>query len=268
MEQSLQTEYVSYPSTEHDVRAYLATPPGAGPWPALIVIHEWTGLIPYVEDVSRRLTREGYLALAPDLYSGDPERASFEYDDMEEAGELNRAPDIEEALRKHTPERGALLRRIHEWRQARSGRTYIPDLQATMTYLQRRTDVVASRIGVIGFCMGGRLSGTLATTGAELAAASIFYGPIPPLDGVPDIRCPMEGHYGSADPSVTSRVPQLDAAMKAAGKDFTYFVYEGAPHAFHNDTRPSYTADAAELSWARTLEFLNRHVKRAVAAGR
>ena len=255
MQQSLHTEYVSYPSTEHEVRAYLAAPPGNGPWPTLIVIHEWTGLIPYVEDVSRRLAREGYLALAPDLYSGDPDRASFEYDDMEEAGELNRAPDIDEALRKRAPDRRDLLRRIHEWRQARSGKTYIPDLQATMSYLRGRTDVIPTAIGAIGFCMGGRLSGTLATTGAKLAAASIFYGPIPPLEGVPNIRCPMEGHYGSEDPSVTSRVPQLDAAMKAAGKDFAYFVYEGAPHSFFDRSFEEHE-EACDDAWRRILAFV------------
>src|SRR5437870_1481708 len=117
MDQALGTTRVSYPSTDHDVHAYLAAPFESGPWPALIVIHEWTGLIPYIEDVCRRLAREGYLALAPDLYSGDPDRADFEYEDMEDARVLNRGADPEVALRDVAPERRRLLQRIHEWRQ-------------------------------------------------------------------------------------------------------------------------------------------------------
>jgi carboxymethylenebutenolidase len=116
----------------------------------------------------------------------------------------------------------------------------VPFLEATLAYLQGRPDVIASAIGSIGFCMGGRLSATLATSGAELAAAAVFYGPNPPLKDVPNVRCPVQGHYGGDDPSVTLKVPDLDAAMKAAGKEFSYYVYEGAPHAFHNDTCPDY----------------------------
>jgi carboxymethylenebutenolidase len=137
-----------------------------------------------------------------------------------------------------------------------------------MDYLLDRADVLPTAIGAIGFCMGGRLAGTFATTGVHLAAAVIFYGPIPPLDGVPNLRCPIQGHYGGDDLSVTSRVPELGAAMKAAGKEFTYFVYEGAPHAFHNNTRPSYHPAAAELSWSRALQFLAQHVKSASARAR
>lgn len=268
MERSIVPEYVRYPSGTRDVRGYLARPMGDDPRPALIVIHEWTGLIPYVEDVARRLAREGYLALAPDLYSGDPVRDALLHDDLEDATALGRAEDVEEALEAFPPERRAGIRRAHEWRQGRPGTTYVPDLQATLDYLQRRPDVTPTAVGTIGFCMGGRLAGTLATTGADLAAAVVFYGPIPPLDGVPRVRCPVQGHYGSEDPSVTSRVPELDAAMKAAAKDFSYFIYEGAPHAFHNDTRPSYTPAAAQVSWGRALEFLGRHVKGAVAPAR
>jgi len=266
MHESLYTESVTYPSAAGMVRGYLAAPDGAGPFPALIVIHEWTGLIPYVEDVTRRLARQGYLALAPDLYSEDPVRAELSLDDMETATELGHAPDVEAFLETLPEERRGGVRRAHEWRQARTGARYIPDLQATLAYLQKRPDVVSGRVGTIGFCMGGRLAGTLATTGADLAAAVIFYGPIPSLDGVPSVRCPMEGHYGGDDPSVTRRVPELEAAMKAAGKPFTAYVYEGAPHGFHNDTRPSYTPAAAELSWQRALAFVDRHVRAGVGA--
>ena len=115
MASSLHTEYETYPSSAGDVRAYLArSDNGASPRPALIVIHEWTGLIPYVEDVCRRLAREGYVALAPDLYSGDPVRAVLAVEDLEAATELGRAPSIEEGLREVPSHRRAAVLRAHE----------------------------------------------------------------------------------------------------------------------------------------------------------
>lgn len=193
MESPLHSEYVSYPSAAGEVRGYLAGLRDAAPGfpsplageggvrgrrPALIVIHEWIGLIPYIEDVCRRLAREGYLALAPDLYSGDPVRAELAVEDLEAATELGRAPSIEEGLQDVPPEQRAGVLRAHQWRQARTGDKYMPFLQGTLAYLWQRADVSPSAIGVIGFCMGGRLSATLATTGADLAAAIVFYGPI------------------------------------------------------------------------------------------
>lgn len=261
MDELLRREYVRYPSPKGDVLGYLARPAAEGPLPALIVIHEWTGLIPYVEDVARRLACEGYLALAPDLYTGDPMRAVLNVEELEEATALGRAPDVDAATAALPAERRERVRAAHDWRQARTGEKYLPFLQGTLRYLQGRSDVLPGAIGVIGFCMGGRLSATLATTGAELAAAVVFYGPNPPLDNVAKVRCPVQGHYGGDDPSVTLKVPDFDAAMRAAGKDFTYFVYEGAPHAFHNDTRSDYHVEAARVSWGRALEFLATHVR-------
>jgi carboxymethylenebutenolidase len=225
-------------------------------------------LIPYVEDVARRLAREGYLALAPDLYTGDSIRAVLNVEELEEATALGRASDVDAATAALPAERRERVRAAHDWRQARTGEKYIPFLQGTLRYLQGRSDVMPGAVGAIGFCMGGRLSATLATTGAELAGAVVFYGPNPPLNNVANVRCPVQGHYGGDDPSVTLKVPDLDAAMKAAGKGFTYFVYEGAPHAFHNDTRPDYHAEASRLSWGRAVEFLATHVKGAAVLAR
>ncbi|HEY3118767.1 MAG TPA: dienelactone hydrolase family protein [Chloroflexota bacterium] len=264
MESSPLTEYVAYPSIVGDVRGYLARP-DAGPSsrPALIVVHEWTGLIPYVEDVCRRLAREGYVALAPDLYSGDLARAAMAVEDLDAATELGRAPTVEEGLREVPAERRKAVLRAHEWRQARTGDKYLLFLQGTLAYLRERRDANPSAIGAIGFCMGGRLASTLAATGAELAAAVSFYGPNPPLADVPNIRCPIQGHYGSEDPSVTLKVPALEAAMKAADKEFTQYVYEGAAHGFHNDTRPDYHPEAARVAWERALDFLQHHLQEA-----
>jgi carboxymethylenebutenolidase len=268
MEAPLHTEYVTFPSAAGEVRGYLARLEGSERLPALLVLSEWTGLIPYIEDVSRRLAREGYLALAPDLYSGDPVRAGMDVDDLEMATEVGRAPTVEAGLEEVPPDHREAVRRAHEWRRARTGENHVPFMLGTLAYLQSRPDVIREAIGSIGFCMGGRLSATLATTGAELAAAAIFYGPNPPIKDVPNVRCPVEGHYGSEDPSVTLKVPLLDEAMKAAGKQFNYYVYKGAPHAFHNDTRKDYHREASLVSWARVLEFLDKNVKCAVASAR
>ena len=170
MEPALHTEYVTYPSAMGEVRGYLARPEGSDRRPALIVIHEWTGLIPYVEDVCRRLAREGYLALAPDLYSGDPVRAEMEVDDLEAATEVGHAPTVEEGLQRVPPERRDAVLRAHLWRRARKEDKYIPFLQGTLSYLQARPDVVPGAIGSIGFCMGGRLSATFPTSGARCRA--------------------------------------------------------------------------------------------------
>jgi carboxymethylenebutenolidase len=144
----------------------------------------------------------------------------------------------------------------------------VPDLRAAVDYLKGRSDVRANAIGSIGYCMGGGLSGQLATSGADIAAAVINYGPIPPLDEVPNVRCAVMGHYGGEDTGITSRVPELEEAMKRHGKDFTAHVYEGAPHAFFNDERPSYRAEAAALTWERTLDFFRRHLKGAAVGAR
>src|SRR5690606_21631275 len=125
--------------------------------------------------------------------------------------------------------------------------TYVPDLQAAVDYLKTRSDVRPEAIGSIGWCMGGGLSGALAASGADLAAAVIYYGPIPDLDKVGNIKCPVQGHYGGDDAPITSRVPEFEAAMKAAGKYLETYIYEGAPHAFTNDHRVTYREEPTRI---------------------
>ena len=268
MQDPIATESLTYPSASGGVKAYLAKPAGGQPWPALIVIQEVFGLEPHIEDLARRFAREGYLALAPDLYCHDAVRATLTVQDIERALALARAPDLEAAIRELPADRQEGARRAANWRNERDASTYVPDLRAAVDYLKGRSDVRADAIGAIGYCMGGGLSGQLATSGADIAAAVINYGGIPPLEQVPNVRCVVQGHYGGADVGITSRVPELEAAMKAHGKSFTAYVYDGAPHAFFNDTRPSYTPEAAKLTWERTLDFFERHVRRAAVAAR
>ncbi len=262
MQESITTDRLTYPSASGGVRAYLAHPTDGQPWPAIIVIQEVFGLEPHIEDVTRRFARQGYLALAPDLYCHDPVRAALTVQDIEQMLGLARASDFEAAVRELPADRQEPVRRAMEWRNKRDSSTYVPDLLAAVDHLKGRADVRGDAIGAIGYCMGGGLSGQLATAGADIAAAVINYGAVPPLDQVPNVRCVVQGHYGGDDQGITSRVPELEAAMKTHGKQFTAYVYDGAPHAFFNDTRPSYRAEAAKLTWDRTLDFFERHVKR------
>jgi carboxymethylenebutenolidase len=256
---------ITYPGPSGDVRAYLATPEGDGPWPGLIVIQEVFGLESHIEDVVRRFAAEGYLSVAPDLYCHDERFRDIVHEALPPALGLRRAPDPEAALQAMPEGQRENVRAAWQWLTNRDASTYIPDLQAALAFLKGRSDCTGT-VGAIGFCMGGGLSGGLAAAGADLGAAVIYYGPIPSADAVPSIKCPVQGHYGGEDPGITGTVPQLQAAMAANGKDFTAYVYEGAPHAFNNDTRPSYHAEASKLAWQRTTEFLAKHLKGAAVA--
>ena len=138
-------------------------------------------------------------------------------------------------------------------------------MRATFDMLKPRTDVRA--IGALGFCMGGRMVGDLAATGAELAAGVItHYGGPPKLDLVPKIVAPLEGHYASRDLPITSKIPEFAAAMKEAGKDFTYYVYE-ADHGFSLSPKSrSHNAEANRISRARAKTFLADRLKPVAAA--
>jgi len=130
----------------------------------------------------------------------------------------------------------------------------VPVLRAAVRHLKTEGAPVAS----VGFCMGGGLSALLACEDPELDAAAIFYGSAPPLEKVPAIRCPVTGFYGGLDLRINAGLPAFAKAMAEAGREFTYRVYDGAPHAFFNDTRPSYDVGAARDAYARLLEFLRR----------
>jgi|SRR5579871_1210129 len=254
-------ERITYPSASGGVPAYLAHPDGSGPYPGVIVIQEVFGLVPHIEDIARRFAQEGYVAIAPDLYCHDELFKSLSAQDIGMSFAV-RGPDIEAGLAQLPEDRRDNVRRAIEWRTKKDSSTYIPDLQSALAYLQSRPDVRNDAIASIGYCMGGGLSAQLACTGADLAACVINYGPIPPLDQVKNIKCPVQGHYGSEDPGITLKVPELEQAMKDAGKEFTAYVYEGAQHGFFADYRPSYNAEAAKLTWERTLDFFNRNLKR------
>lgn len=210
--------------------AFVAIPPGSAGAPGVIVVHEWWGLNGQIRDLARRLSRQGYVVIVPDLFGGRVAR------DPETAHELSRALDDEAAL--------ATLSRAARWLRA-----------------QPRT--AKSRLGVVGFCMGGGLAQKFAMDEERTAAVVVFYG-APETQGarIARLAAPLQGHFGADDAGIDpQRVESFRSALERGGKTHDIHVYAGAGHAFMNEERPSYNADAARLAWVRMLAFLQKHLK-------
>lgn len=271
MEGQAATQRVAYPSHDRRVAADVARPSTAPPWPAVILIHELSGVSDHYRDVATRFAAEGYLALVPDLYANDAVFRSLSEHSVHAVGRVRHAKDLDAAIAAlNLPEHEQdELRRAAHWDRERDTSTYVPDLLAAIDYLTQRADVRDGAVGVVGYCWGGGVLGQLLVAGANLAAAAIYYGEPPALDQLGNVRCPVEGHYGTGDTVVGYRfAPDVEAAMKSKNKDFAYFLYDDAPHAFFNDTGPRYRPDAAKLAWERTLAFFERHLKGAPVGAR
>jgi carboxymethylenebutenolidase len=254
---------------------YLARPERAkGALPALLIIQEAWGVDTHIEDVTRRFAAAGYVALAPDLYAHagkrpealSRERLAAVVAFVNEAGPTvmgdpqARARALE--LRDE-PERIALAESLDRLSVVAFGgarrEDHLATLRSAAAYLRaERQETRGQRLGAVGFCMGGGLSGLLACRDPELAAAVIFYGAAPPAAEIPAVACPVLAFYGGQDQRLMGQLPALTAAMQAAGKSFQHHVYPSAGHAFFNDGRTSYDADAARDAFARTLIFLRQ----------
>jgi len=222
---------VSYASGSETVSSYLVKPAGAGPFPAIVVIHEWWGLNDQVREEARKLAGEGYVALAVDLYRG---RVAT---DSDEAHELSRGLPEDRARR---------------------------DLLAAYAYLAARKDVRPDRIGSIGWCMGGGYSLQLALAEPRLAAAVIYYGRLATdEETLAALQAPVLGLFGEEDRGIpAASVRAFEAALKKLDKPASIHLYPGAGHAFANATRPSYRKQAAEDAWGRTLGFFAEILKK------
>ncbi len=225
---------VSFPSGDQKVEGYLCIPhapqgvaEGKSKFPAVIVIHENRGLNEHTRDVARRFASEGFVALAPDALARKGGTASMKTPD-----------EARTAI-------GTL-----------SAEETIADLKAALSFLDAHAQVASGKIASVGFCWGGARSFTLATQDERLRAAVVFYGSTPALESLAQVHCPILGLYGESDERITAHVPETEAAMKQAGKPFEFKIYEGAGHAFFNDTGDRYNAEAAKDAWTRTLKFL------------
>ncbi len=226
-------QMVTFRSGDEQASGLLATPEGKGPFPALVVIQEWWGLNDWVKGQARALAKEGYVALAVDLYRGKV---------------ATKQEDAHQLMMGTPPDRA------------------VRDLRAAFAYLQAHPAVKKDRIGAVGWCMGGGYTLRLATLEPTLAAAVAYYG-APPTDpaAIAAIQAPVLGSFGAEDKGPTpDQALAFEAAMKKAGKTIDVKVYPGAGHAFANVNNPwgGYRKEAAEDAWARTTAFLARHLKK------
>ena len=226
----LDTEYVKYPGATGDVRASLARPKKDGKLPGVVIIHENRGLNPHIEDVARRMALEGYVAVAPDALSplgGTPE-------DEAKAATL-----------------------IGQLDMLSTTKNYL----AAVKYLKTHP-ASTGKVGVVGFCWGGAMANQLAVNAPDLTAAVPFYGRQPAPEDVPKIKASLLLHYAGLDEGVNKGIAAYEEALKKASIDYKIYMYEGAQHAFFNDTNAAgYNKEAAQLAWKRTIAFLNEKLK-------
>ncbi len=208
---------------------YFVKSSAEGKYPGVIVIHENRGLNPHIKDVARRLAVEGFAVLAPDYLSGlggTPEDA-------------DKARDMISTL---TPE------------------SITASSSAALAAVKANPACIG-KAGAVGFCWGGGAVNSLAVADPGLSAGVAYYGSQPAAADVPKITAPLLLHYGSLDERIGAGIPAFEAALKANNKAYELYMYEGANHAFNNDTNAArYNKDAAELAWSRTVAFLKKHL--------
>jgi carboxymethylenebutenolidase len=229
---SIEASAVEFPGEGATISGYLARPKGEGPFPAVLVSHENRGLQPHIEDVARRLAKEGYVALAVDLLSRNGGTAAVAEDDV--PGILGNTP----------PEQ------------------FVSDFTSGWDYLKEQPYVEPGAVGMVGFCFGGGVTWRVATSLPELVAAVPFYGPPPPVEDIPNIEAAVLAVYAGEDTRINESIPSVEAAMADAGKVYEKAVFPGVDHAFHNDTRERYNAEAATAAWAQTLAWFDEHLKK------
>jgi carboxymethylenebutenolidase len=224
---------VNYPGKACAIRAYTAEPASGGPHPAVIVVQEWWGLDDHIKDIARRFAAEGYFAVAPDLYSRQGNKVAT---DPNLAGELMGGLDQADGL---------------------------DDLLSTINWIKTQNAAQATRIGVIGFCMGGSYATMLPCISRDIKAAAPFYGEIPSDDRLQNLNCPMFYAYGENDGWIQRKdVDRLAAAFKKFNKQGEVKVYNGCSHGFFNDTRPDvYNAKDAKDAWERSLKLFDQNLQ-------
>jgi carboxymethylenebutenolidase len=226
------TQYVEYPSPAGygKIRGYLVKPANAtGKLPTVLVIHENRGLNPHIEDITRRLALDNFIAFAPDALftlGGYP-------NDEDKARELFKTLD---QTKTHA------------------------DFLAAADVLKNLPEG-NGKVGAVGFCYGGGVVNYLATQIPDLAAGVPFYGSQPSAEETAKIKAPLLIHYAGADERINAGWPAYETALKAAGVSYEAFTYPNVQHGFNNDTTPRFDAEAAKLAWERTIAFFNKHLR-------
>ncbi|MEM0129715.1 MAG: dienelactone hydrolase family protein [Thermoplasmata archaeon] len=258
------------PGHQRTLDGFLATPAaGVTPKGGVIVVHEIFGLDDHHRDVARRFAAAGYVAVAPNLFTGElaailtPDKVQRTMAAMHSAPpDLRRDPSkFREFAATQPPEIVPVMEAFGRVTSPPALDGFAQDLREVRKVLVGQPGVDPRRTAAVGFCFGGTVVGRFATVEPELRAGVIFYGQNPPLERVPAIRAALLGLYGSEDPGITGTVPDLEAAMRAAGKHFEHHVYPGAKHAFFNDQRPNYHEASARDAWNRVLDFFGRELR-------
>ncbi len=224
------SEFIKYPAETGDMRAFLARPKKGKKFPAVIVIHENRGLVPHIQDVTRRMAKEGFLTIAPDALSplgGTPE-------DISNVGEMFKKLNSEQTTKNFV---------------------------AAVKYLKTHP-LSNGKVGCTGFCWGGAMTNQVAVNAPDLNAAVPYYGSQPAAEDVEKIKAPIMAHYAGNDARINAGIPAFEEALKKYNKEYQIFMYEGASHAFNNDSNPErYNEQAAKLAWGRTVGFFKEKLK-------
>lgn len=231
---AITTSKTKFSAGAKSVDVFIARPEGATRAPAIIVVQEWWGLNPHIEDIAQRFAHAGFIAAAPDLYDGVVTK------DAKEAANLMGALKTEKGLE---------------------------DLQIVLGHLRSLKEVAS--VGITGFCMGGTYA-LLLPCHDKLEAAAPFYGDVPvDTSIIGRLSCPLLFIAGEKDQWINhEKTNRLESALKQYGKEGEVRVYQGADHAFFNDTRPEvYSRANAEDAWKRVIEFFNKHLRKEQVAG-
>ena len=230
---AVSAEEVQIPAADTTILGYLTRPSNETVSPVILVCHENRGLTAHIQDVTRRFAKAGYVGLAVDLLSRQGGSAAVGQDNV--PGALGNIPPDQ----------------------------FVEDFKSGWRYLQGQPFADATRVGMTGFCFGGGVTWRVATQMPELLAAVPFYGPHPPVEDVPNIRAAVLAIYGELDSRINSGIPTIEQAMMENNKIYEKVIYQGADHAFHNDTGSRYNAEAARDAWEKTLAWFEQYVRNA-----
>lgn len=240
----VQSSMMQYPSQDGTpINAYFSRPAAAGRYPGVVVIMEAFGLNDHIKDVARRFAEQGYLAIAPDMYTreGSPDATNMD----------------------------SVIKTMFSVPDAQA----VADLEGAISYLKRQADS-NGKAGAIGFCSGGRYTFVLACKSRNLDAAVDSAGgfiiqdqltpqrPVSPIDMVPTMSCPLLGLFGEEDGNPSpAHAARMQEELTKHGKTFEFRMYRNAGHAFFADYRPSYRAAAAQDMWHQVLTFYGKHLQ-------
>jgi len=227
----LNTKSITYPGESGEIKAFMAWPKTGNKFPAVLIIHENRGLQPHIMDVTRRMAKEGFLSLAPDALSplgGTPEN------DLDKAVKMIGQLDADKTIK---------------------------NMVAAVKYL-KTNPLSTGKVGCTGFCWGGGMTNQVAVNSPDLNAAVPYYGKQPTDEQVANIKAPIMAHYAGDDSFINPGIPAFEEALKKNHIEYQIFMYEGAKHAFNNDSNPErYNEKAAKLAWSRTIAFFKEKLK-------